>query len=973
MKKQITLLSVIGTLALILTSCDLRGKSSSPAASSFSSSSKEESSSEISSSSEPKTFTVTWKNEDGLVLELDQDVLEGTLPTYEGQTPTKPNDAQYNYVFKGWYPEVSEVTADIIYTATYQEELRKYTVTWVDEDGTVLEIDNDVPYGTTPEYNDGTPSKESTAQYTYTFDGWSNEVSEVTGDVTYTATYKEELRKYTITWVDENDNVLHSEEVAYGEVPTYDGNEPSKDSTVQHTYVFNGWTPNVVAVTGEATYKATFLEQVRTYVVRWLNYDGTVLETDEGVEYGALPSFDGTQPVRANIRGVDYSFKGWSPVISVVESDQTYTATYDYDAYFSFDLINYETRGRYELSDLRGAPWINSNIAGELNKIKKPSLKDDFYAAVNYDDIQNGILGPFEIDYVYVDQAMQAIFDNSEPTTNGGFIQALSNKLINGSTSAISAYLNNLDLDDYFNSKDCFTTTSSFFQLKYTQDDGYLLEYNDGYMEESLGLHTLYFYSMFDDYAFLESPANNIASALADILDYSLTSSNLSFIKNMERDISYNCYYDYYRYGDAVASYQVDSLPWEPIRNALLDMGLSSDDSICLKKYYINAFNSLFNDYLVNNAGSVKKAVLNRISFDYRFLLGTRNYKIINPYIVDAYVFDSEKYLGYYDGYALAKELTKLIVPILIEQSYIQIASDEDTRNNVTELIIDVIDGYYDMISEIDWLGRETKGKILEKLNKMAFASCYSDVYKNFAKIDDSNLDALSALDLFNRYALTIIDQAVNEVPSEEDAWIWDTMASYTVNAFYMPTKNSFVILNGIVPGFVGDSVEELYGMLGFVIGHEITHAFDSGGTMYDEYGNYGDIMAAADRRAFDKRVNKLISFYDKINLFDDTYVDGNTVNGEATADMGGIKVMLELAERIDGFDYDLFFRSAAKTWSQQPYYEREISQMLQDSHPFAYLRVNVTLAQFDEFIETYDIGPGDGMYIPEDQRVKVW
>ena len=441
----------------------------------------------------------------------------------------------------------------------------------------------------------------------------------------------------------------------------------------------------------------------------------------------------------------------------------------------------------------------------------------------------------------------------------------------------------------------------------------------------------------------------------------------------MERDLTYTSYYNYYTYFDEMETYTVASMPWEALSYALEDLGLSLDDTVSIKKYYINPLNSLFNDYLTNDPDMIKKDILTRLSFDYRFLLGGTNYKRVNPYIVNAYVFDSEKYLGYYDGEVLAKELCKLLVPILIEQSYIQLAGDEEIKDTVSELIEDVVSGYHDMLDDNDWLSRTTRGNILRKLEMMAYASCYSDVYKDFAKIDDTNLNGASAFELYNRYTATIINSAINKIAEDEQAWVWDTMPSYTVNAFYMPTYNSFVILNGIVPGFISDSLEETYGMLGFVIGHEITHAFDSSGSHYDEYGNYNDLMTSADRTAFNKKVTKLVNFYNKITLFDDTKVDGDRINGEATADMGGIKVMLQLAKDIPDFDYDKFFKAAARTWCEQPYGDDYLSQMLEDSHPFAYLRTNVTLAQFDEFIETYNIEPGDGMYIPEDERVKIW
>lgn len=124
-------------------------------------------------------YTVTWKNWDGSVLETDTDVPYGTKPTYDGEKPEKASDQQYNYVFAGWSPEVSAVgESDVTYTATYTPVLQEYTVKWVDEDGTtVLEMDENVAYGTTPEFNGATPTKASAEGYAYTFDTWTPEIS----------------------------------------------------------------------------------------------------------------------------------------------------------------------------------------------------------------------------------------------------------------------------------------------------------------------------------------------------------------------------------------------------------------------------------------------------------------------------------------------------------------------------------------------------------------------------------------------------------------------------------------------------------------------------------------------------------------------------------------------------------------------------------------------------------------------------
>ena len=134
------------------------------------------------------SYTVTWKNSDGSTLKTEQ-VNYGETPVYSGATPVKPATAQYTYFFFGWSPKISAVTGDQTYTAQFSSTFTKYKVTWKDADGTVLETDNNVSYGTTPVYNGATPAKPSDDKYSYSFKGWNPSVSSVTGDVTYTATY----------------------------------------------------------------------------------------------------------------------------------------------------------------------------------------------------------------------------------------------------------------------------------------------------------------------------------------------------------------------------------------------------------------------------------------------------------------------------------------------------------------------------------------------------------------------------------------------------------------------------------------------------------------------------------------------------------------------------------------------------------------------------------------------------------------
>ena len=132
----------------------------------------------------PETYMITWIV-DGVSTVEEYEL--AAMPAYKGNTD-KAADAQYTYTFTGWTPEIAVVTGDATYTATYTRTVRSYTITFVNDDGTVLDSQL-ASYGEIPVYTGDTPEKAADAQYTYTFAGWTPEITAVTGDATYTAFY----------------------------------------------------------------------------------------------------------------------------------------------------------------------------------------------------------------------------------------------------------------------------------------------------------------------------------------------------------------------------------------------------------------------------------------------------------------------------------------------------------------------------------------------------------------------------------------------------------------------------------------------------------------------------------------------------------------------------------------------------------------------------------------------------------------
>ncbi len=274
------------------------------------------------------TYTVTWVNDDGTVLEKDENVAYGAAPAYNGATPTKEADAQYTYTFKGWDPEIGEdtkVTAGITYKAVYEKTVNKYDIVWKNWDGAQLKSEK-VAYGEVPNYTGETPVRGGDAQHTYTFSGWTPEITEVAGNAEYTATFTDSINTYTVIWQNWDKTELQKDEnVAYGTTPEYKGNAPTRDGDAQYSYTFNGWTPAVDKVTGDITYTATFEQTVNKYTVTWKNGDA-VLKSEQ-VAYGDTPAYSGETPKNPDQTKICI-FDGWDPEITAVAGDITYTAKF---------------------------------------------------------------------------------------------------------------------------------------------------------------------------------------------------------------------------------------------------------------------------------------------------------------------------------------------------------------------------------------------------------------------------------------------------------------------------------------------------------------------------------------------------------------------------------------------------------------------------------------------------------------------
>ena len=325
-----------------------------------------------------KQYTVTFADEDGTVLktaayDYGTSAADIVLPA----DPAKAATAQYTYAFAGW-GEIADVTADATYTASYSSTLNQYTVTFTDEDGTVLKTAA-YPYGTAaadivkPEE----PSKAATPQYTYAFAGWSPAVGSVTKDVTYTAVFAQADREYTVTWLDDQGKEIDTTSVAYGKVPDHD--DARKEPTVQYSYAFIGWEPALTAITADATYTATFKETVNLYTITWKQDDGSVIDTTS-VAYGTVPSHADAE--KRDTAQYTFGFAGWDPTPTAVTGDAAYTATYNTVAYSNQHTVTFKDE---DGSVLKADAYDYGTAAADIVLPDAPSKPDGDHASYVFD------------------------------------------------------------------------------------------------------------------------------------------------------------------------------------------------------------------------------------------------------------------------------------------------------------------------------------------------------------------------------------------------------------------------------------------------------------------------------------------------------------------------------------------------------------------------------------------------------------
>lgn len=278
----------------------------------------------------PRKYTVTWKVGSGDVVQQWE---YGQVPVFEGSID-KPQDERYTYEFVRWDKQITAVTGDVTYTAQYERQDRRYSVTFDMGDGTAP-IVKEYRYGQSLADVVSALSKPylaPTAEFSYTFKGWNGSDGQfyaknedfpiLTEDMTFTADFDQTRNTYTVTWIVEG--VATETTWEYGTLPSFGQDKPSKETDERNHYKFADWDQEIVTVTGDATYTAIFDPTPRLYLITFV-VEGETYTLE--LEYDQMPVFEGELQKQSDVQ-YDYDFAGWDNILEPVRGDVTYVAQF---------------------------------------------------------------------------------------------------------------------------------------------------------------------------------------------------------------------------------------------------------------------------------------------------------------------------------------------------------------------------------------------------------------------------------------------------------------------------------------------------------------------------------------------------------------------------------------------------------------------------------------------------------------------
>jgi putative endopeptidase len=401
-----------------------------------------------------------------------------------------------------------------------------------------------------------------------------------------------------------------------------------------------------------------------------------------------------------------------------------------------------------------------------------------------------------------------------------------------------------------------------------------------------------------------------------------------------------------------------------------------------------------FDEVIVRQPGAVETAarLLGEVPLsDWREWLTFHHVRASAPFLSSRFVDANFAFYGtLLSGIPQLRERWKRGVDVVegalgeaLGQLYVARHFPPEHKAHMERLVGWLVQAYREDIQTLEWMSPETRKRALDKLDRFTPKVGYPDTWRDYSALVIDRDDLLGNV---RRAAAFEVDRNLGKIGKPIDRGEWH-MTPQTVNAYYNPGMNEIVFPAAILrwPFFDPDADDAVnFGGIGAVIGHEIGHGFDDQGSRYDGDGNLTDWWTEDDRANFDVLTKALVAQYDGFTPegLDGHHVNGALTVGENIGDLGGITIAHKAyVLSLQGADAPVIddmtgsqrvFLGWGQVWRTATRDAEQIRRLAIDPHSPPEFRANV-VRNLDEFHEAFGVREGDGMWLPEDDRVRIW
>ena len=331
----------------------------------------------------------------------------------------------------------------------------------------------------------------------------------------------------------------------------------------------------------------------------------------------------------------------------------------------------------------------------------------------------------------------------------------------------------------------------------------------------------------------------------------------------------------------------------------------------------------------------------------------------------------------------LALNVVKKRMPALLGSLFVKEYISPSFKKVATDFVEHIRETAALRMSQVQWFSKATQAKAAKKIRAIQTCVAYSEDLGKLDFFPEISTESLLGNILFIQSKTT--NAELHRIERAPPKGFWQE-APYAVNAYFYQETNQLILpaANFFWP-FYSFSPERLgwnYGGIGAIIGHEITHAFDGNGKEYDEFGEEKSWWTAHDEKEYSKRTDALVKLFSK-QTFKGYHVNGRNTINENIADLGGLGIALDALQRTmaeKGFseteqkkEYRDFFCSYAVSWRTKEKVQRHLQDLILDAHAPPEFRVNLIVSQFDEWYTAFDIEPRNSLYIPPEERIRIF